>query len=75
MTSTSTCLCDFVERLDPRALSSKECLGKRRSVCSSRPTGSESKNDLVLDIQRRFEERNVIQGARECSQVSPDDTD
>jgi radical SAM superfamily enzyme len=28
------------------------------------PNWNKNKNDLVLDIQRRFQERNVFQGAR-----------
>src|SRR5262245_55305539 len=56
-------LCDFVERLDPRIVIER-MVGEAPFALLVAPNWKRGKNDLVLDIQRRFEERNVIQGAR-----------
>ena len=56
-------LCDFVERLDP-GIVIERMFGEAPFGLLVAPNWKRSKNDLVLDIQRRFEERNVIQGAR-----------
>ena len=56
-------LCDFVERLDPRIVIER-MFGEAPFGLLVAPNWNRSKNDLVLDIQKKFEERNVIQGAK-----------
>jgi radical SAM protein (TIGR01212 family) len=56
-------LCDFVERLDPRIVIER-MFGEAPFGLLVAPNWNKTKNDLVLDIQKRFEKRNVIQGAR-----------
>src|SRR6267142_416313 len=58
-------LCDFVERLDPRIVIER-MFGEAPFGLLVAPTWRRNKNDLVLDIQRKFEERDVRQGAN-CS--------
>jgi hypothetical protein len=54
-------LCDFVERLDPRIVIER-MFGEAPLNLLVAPNWGRTKNDLVLDIQRKFEERNVRQG-------------
>jgi radical SAM protein (TIGR01212 family) len=56
-------LCDFVERLDPRIVIER-MFGEAPFGLLVAPNWKRNKNDLVLDIQRKFEERNVRQGAK-----------
>jgi len=56
-------LCEFVERLDPRIVIER-MFGEAPFGLLVAPNWNKGKNDLVLDIQKRFEERNVIQGSR-----------
>src|SRR5688572_16576854 len=59
-------LCDFVERLNPEIVIER-MFGEAPFGLLVAPNWGRSKNDLVRDIQKRFEERNVIQGAqRKC---------
>src|SRR4029450_5264385 len=55
-------LCDFVERLDP-SIVIERMFGEAPFGLLVAPNGNRSKNDLVRDIQRKFEERDVHQGA------------
>jgi radical SAM superfamily enzyme len=54
-------LCDFVERLDPRIVIER-MFGEAPFGLLVAPNWNRTKNDLVSDIQRKFEERNVRQG-------------
>jgi radical SAM protein (TIGR01212 family) len=56
-------LCDFIERLDPRIVVER-LFGEAPFGLLVAPTWRRTKNDLVRDIQQKFEERNVHQGAR-----------
>jgi radical SAM protein (TIGR01212 family) len=56
-------LCDFVERLDSRIVIER-MFGEAPRGLLVAPDWNRNKNDLVLDIQRKFEERSVVQGAR-----------
>jgi len=56
-------LCEFVERLDPRIVIER-MFGEAPFGLLVAPNWNKNKNDLVLDIQKRFEARNVIQGAK-----------
>jgi radical SAM protein (TIGR01212 family) len=56
-------LCEFVERLDPRIIIER-MFGEAPRGLLVAPEWGRSKNDLVRDIHRRFEERDVRQGAR-----------
>jgi radical SAM protein (TIGR01212 family) len=56
-------LCDFVERLDPKIVIER-MFGEAPRGLLVAPNWERSKNDLVLDIQKKFEQRNVIQGAK-----------
>jgi len=56
-------LCEFVERLDPRIVIER-MFGEAPFSLLIAPQWGRSKNDLVRDIRKRFEERDVRQGAR-----------
>jgi uncharacterized protein len=56
-------LCDFVERLDPRIVIER-MFGEAPLGLLVAPNWKRTKNDLVLDIQKKFEERNIQQGAK-----------
>jgi radical SAM protein (TIGR01212 family) len=58
-------LCDFVERLDPRIVIER-MFGEAPFGLLVAPNWGRNKNDLVLDIQKKFEERDVWQGAKLC---------
>ena len=65
-------LCDFVERLDP-SIVIERMFGEAPVDLLVAPNWNRDKNDLVRDIQRKFEERNVLQGryfgVRNCGDV------
>jgi radical SAM protein (TIGR01212 family) len=63
-------LCDFVERLDARIIIER-MFGEAPFGLLVAPNWKRTKNDLVRDIQRKFEERNVQQGARREPQIAP----
>jgi radical SAM superfamily enzyme len=66
-------LCDFVERLDPNIVIER-MFGEAPLDLLVAPNWRRTKNDLVLDIQRKFEERNVWQGKkRGVSSIHPHD--
>jgi radical SAM superfamily enzyme len=56
-------LCEFVERLDPHIVIER-MFGEAPFGLLVAPNWRRNKNDLVLDIKRIFEERNVRQGAK-----------
>jgi radical SAM protein (TIGR01212 family) len=56
-------LCDFVERLDPRIVIER-MFGEAPFGLLVAPNWNRNKNDLVRDIQRKFEERDVVQGRK-----------
>ena len=56
-------LCEFVERLDS-GIVIERMFGEAPRGLLVAPNWNKSKNDLVLDIHKRFEERNVIQGSK-----------
>jgi uncharacterized protein len=56
-------LCDFVERLDSRIVIER-MFGEAPFGLLVAPNWNRTKNDLVRDVQQKFEERNVWQGAR-----------
>src|SRR5436190_6720704 len=56
-------LCDFIERLDPRIVIER-MFGEAPLALLVAPNWRRTKNDLVRDIQRRFEERDVWQGSK-----------
>jgi len=56
-------LCDFVERLDSKIIIER-LFGEAPLGLLIAPNWRRTKNDLVRDIQHKFEERNVRQGAR-----------
>src|SRR5437868_6658270 len=56
-------LCEFVERLDPRIVIER-MFGEAPFGLLVAPTWRRNKNDLMLDIKRIFDERNVHQGAK-----------
>src|SRR5205807_7425196 len=56
-------LCEFVERLDP-GIVIERMFGEAPFGLLVAPNWRRNKNDLVLDIKRIFEERNVRQGAK-----------
>ncbi len=56
-------LCDFVERLDPNIVIER-LFGEAPFGLLVAPNWRRNKNDLVLDIKRKFEERDVRQGRR-----------
>jgi radical SAM protein (TIGR01212 family) len=62
-------LCDFVERLDPRIVIER-MFGEAPFGLLVAPNWNRNKNDLVLDIQKRFEARNVIQGAKATQKLA-----
>ena len=59
-------LCEFIERLDPRIIIER-LFGEAPFGLLVAPNWRRNKNDLVRDIQRIFEERNVRQGARRAT--------
>jgi len=56
-------LCDFLERLDPTIVIER-MFGEAPPGLLVAPNWRRNKNDLVLDIKRKFEERDVRQGRR-----------
>src|SRR4029079_15352736 len=56
-------LADFVERLDSMIVIER-MFGEAPFGLLVAPNWNRSKNDLVLDIQKKFEERNVQQGTK-----------
>src|SRR5439155_10793923 len=56
-------LCDFVERLDSRIIIER-MFGEAPFGLLVAPNWKRTKNDLVLDIKRIFEERDVRQGSK-----------
>jgi radical SAM protein (TIGR01212 family) len=54
-------LCEFVERLDPRIVIER-MFGEAPFGLLVAPNWNRDKNDLVRDVQRKFEERDVMQG-------------
>jgi radical SAM protein (TIGR01212 family) len=56
-------LCEFVERLDPKIVIER-MFGEAPFGLLVAPNWRRNKNDLVKDIKRIFEERNVRQGSR-----------
>src|SRR5439155_22189086 len=54
-------LCDFIERLDPNIVIER-MFGEAPLGLLVAPNWHRTKNDLVLDIKRKFEERDVRQG-------------
>jgi len=56
-------LCDFIERLDPRIVIER-MFGEAPRGLLVAPNWRRTKNDLVRDIARKFEERNVWQGSK-----------
>jgi radical SAM superfamily enzyme len=63
-------LCDFVERLDPKIVIER-LFGEAPFGLLIAPNWKRDKNDLMRDIQRKFEERNVLQGAKRSKRPSP----
>src|SRR5439155_1075721 len=56
-------LCEFVERLDPNIVIER-MFGEAPFGLLVAPTWRRNKNDLVRDVNRIFEERDVGQGAK-----------
>ncbi len=56
-------LCEFVERLDSKIIIER-MFGEAPFGLLVAPNWRRTKNDLVLDIKRVFEERNIRQGSR-----------
>jgi radical SAM protein (TIGR01212 family) len=56
-------LCDFIERLDPNIVIER-MFGKAPLGLLVAPNWRRNKNDLMLGIKRKFEERDVRQGCR-----------
>src|SRR5688572_10102763 len=56
-------LCDFVERLDPRIVIER-MFGEAPFGLLVAPNWNRNKNDLVRDIHKKFEERDIHQGSR-----------
>ncbi len=56
-------LCDFIERLDPQIVIER-MFGEAPLGLLLAPHWGRTKNDLVLDIQRIFEERDIRQGSK-----------
>ena len=56
-------LCEFIERLDPNIVIER-MFGEAPFGLLIAPTWRRNKNDLVSDVKRIFEERNVWQGSK-----------
>lgn len=56
-------LCDFIERLDPQIVIER-LFGEAPPGLLVAPNWKRTKNDLVRDIRRKFEERDVRQGSQ-----------
>jgi uncharacterized protein len=56
-------LCEFIERLDSRIIIER-MFGEAPFGLLVAPNWRRTKNDLVRDIQRKFEEKNIRQGAK-----------
>jgi radical SAM protein (TIGR01212 family) len=56
-------LCDFVERLDPKIVIER-MFGEAPFGLLVAPNWNRDKNDLMRDIQKKFEERDVVQGRK-----------
>jgi radical SAM protein (TIGR01212 family) len=63
-------LCEFVQRLDP-GIVIERMFGEAPFGLLVAPNWRRNKNELVLDIKRVFEERNVVQGSKRIGQVAP----
>src|SRR6476620_5583017 len=59
-------LCEFVERLDPNIVIER-MFGEAPFGLLVAPNWRRTKNDLVLDIKRIFEERDIRQGSKRIS--------
>ncbi len=59
-------LCDFVERLDPRIVIER-MFGEAPFGLLVAPAWNRDKNGLMRDVERKFEERDVIQGRATAS--------
>lgn len=55
-------LCDFIARLDPKIVIER-LFGEAPYGLLVAPTWRRTKNDLVRDIQKKFDERDIWQGA------------
>jgi radical SAM superfamily enzyme len=55
-------LCDFIERLDPKIVIER-MFGEAPFGLLVAPNWRRTKNDLVRDIKRIFEERDIRQGS------------
>jgi radical SAM protein (TIGR01212 family) len=62
-------LCDFIERLDSRIVIER-LFGEAPYDLLVAPRWRRTKNDLVRDIQKKFDERDVWQGARRSAVAS-----
>ena len=56
-------LCDFIERLDPKIVIER-MFGEAPLDLLVAPNWHRTKNDLVLDIKRKFEARDIRQGRK-----------
>ena len=63
-------LCDFIERLDP-GIVIERMFGEAPLSLLVAPNWKRTKNDLVRDIHRKFEERDVRQGVK-CHSLAAD---
>src|SRR5215467_13818378 len=64
-------LCDFVERLDPNIVIER-MFGEAPLGLLVAPNWHRNKNDLVLDIKRKFDERDVRQGRKRVEDLGTD---
>src|SRR5215831_820852 len=62
-------LCEFVERLDSRIVIER-MFGEAPFGLLVAPNWRRTKNDLVLDIKRIFEERDVRQGSKRLNSIA-----
>src|SRR2546430_1660018 len=56
-------LCDFIERLDPRIVIER-LFGEAPYGLLVAPNWRRTKNNLIHNIHKKFDERNVRQGSR-----------
>lgn len=56
-------LCEFIERLDPRIVIER-MFGKAPAGLLVAPHWKRTKSDLMIDVQKKFEERGVMQGTK-----------
>jgi radical SAM superfamily enzyme len=62
-------LCEFVERLDKNIIIER-MFGEAPLGLLVAPNWRRTKNDLVLDIKRIFEERDVRQGSKTLNSIA-----